>query len=147
MYDIHFWYVGDKGDPSRRCPLRDNTILVLRDDPIYATIVISSILAKTESKTVNHTCYDPPSCKLKLNAFYSIFCKFYVAARGFDRENRFYPAKTSHNTNSTIASITPLSGPSVANIFASLLLERQTPPATYMVQAIGQAWNQSRVNV
>src|SRR4051812_48582440 len=36
--------------------------------------------------------------------------------------------KTSHNTNPAIVSITPLSGPSIANVFAKLMLERQTPP-------------------
>src|ERR1041385_4437727 len=89
----------------------------------------------------------PLSCKLKLKTpFYFIFCKFYVAARGFEKRTAFYPAKTSHNTNPVIVSITPLSGPSVANIFASLMQRDRHPQPLYMVQAICQAWNQSRVN-
>src|ERR1041385_2814314 len=71
------------------------------------------------------------TCKLKLKTpFYFIFCKFYVAARGFQKRTAFYPAKTSHNTNPAIVSITPLSGPSVANIFASLMQRDRQPPAT-----------------
>ena len=89
----------------------------------------------------------PPTCKLKLKtSFYFIFCKFYVAARGFVKRTIFYPAKTSHNTNLAILSITPLSGPSVANIFASLMQRDRHPQPLYMVQAIFQAWNQSHVN-
>ena len=65
--------------------------------------------------------------------FYFIFCKFYAAARSFKKRTIFYRTKTSHNTNPAIVSITPLSGPSVANVSAKLMLERQTPPATYMV--------------
>ena len=81
-----------------------------------------------------------PTCKLKLKTpFYFIFCNFYVAA------TVSMPTKTSHNTNPTIVSITTLSGPFIANVFAKLMLERQTPPATYMVLAICQAWKQSRV--
>ena len=85
-------------------------------------------------------------CKLKFRRLYFIFCKFYVADRAFEIEPFLCLRTYNHNTNSAIVSITPLSGPSVANVFASLMLERQTPPATYMVQAICQAWNQSRVN-
>ena len=47
----------------------EHNVGIVRDGPIYATVVVSSILAKTGSKTVNHTTYDPPSCKAKLNAF------------------------------------------------------------------------------
>src|SRR4051812_8450794 len=36
--------------------------------------------------------------------------------------------KTCHNTDSSIVSITPLSEPSIASIFSSLMLERQTHP-------------------
>src|SRR3954469_17394614 len=88
----------------------------------------------------------PLTCKLKLKRLLLYIFKFYVAAKGFRERTPFYLAKTSHNTNPAIVSITPLLGPFVANVFASLMLERQTPPATYMLQAICQAWNQSRVN-
>src|ERR1041385_4061394 len=72
----------------------------------------------------------PPNAKLNLKTLsYFIFCNFYVAARGFGKRTAFYPAKTSHNTNPAIVSITPQSGPSVANVFASLMLERQTNPS------------------
>ena len=98
-----------------------------RDYPIMLPSHIQHI-SKTGSKTVNHTCYDPPSCKLKLNASTLSFVSF-TWLLGVSRNNRFYPTKTSHNTNPAIVSITPLSGPSVANIFASLMLERQTPPS------------------
>ena len=87
-----------------------------------------------------------PPYKLKFRRLYFIFCKFYVADRAFEIELFLCLRTYNHNTNSAIVSITPLSGPSIANVFASLMLERQTPPATYMVQAICQAWNQSRVN-
>ena len=107
----------------------EHNVGIVRDGPICATVDISSILAKTRSKIVNHTSYDPPSCKVNLNAFYFIFCKFYVAGRGVERENRFVLRKKCHDSDSTIVSVTPLSGSSVANIFASLMLERQTPPS------------------
>ena len=68
-----------------------------------------------------------PLLQIKFICFYFIFCKFYMVD-GVSRENCFYPTKSSHNTNSAIVSITPLSGPSVANVYASLMLERQTPP-------------------
>src|SRR4051812_18858244 len=64
---------------------------------------------------INHTNYDAP-CELNFRLMYFIFCKFYVAAREFN--------------NSTIVSITPRSGPSIANVFASVMLERQTLPKT-----------------
>src|SRR3954469_11816131 len=71
----------------------------------------------------------PLTCKLKLKRLLLYIFKFYVAAKGFRERTPFYPAKTSHNTNPAIVSITPLLGPSVANVFTSLMLERQTPPS------------------
>src|SRR3954463_545857 len=62
--------------------------------------------------------------------FYFSLCKFYVAARGFERENRFYPAKNMPQHRLPSISITPLSGPSVANIFASLMQRDRHPPTT-----------------
>src|SRR3954462_8905830 len=62
--------------------------------------------------------------------FYFSLCKFYVAARGFEREDRFYPAKNMPQHRLPSVSITPLSGPSVANIFASLM-QKDTPPPTF----------------
>src|SRR3954469_26043327 len=35
----------------------------------------------------------PLHAKQSQTPFYFSLCKFYVAARGFERENRFYPAK------------------------------------------------------
>ena len=68
-----------------------------------------------------------PFCKLKLIGFYFIFCKFYVAARGFEREPFLsYENKPQHQFDNCI--YYPLPGPSIANIFASLMLERQAPP-------------------
>src|ERR1041385_6433202 len=79
--------------------------------------------------------------------FYFSLCKFYVAARGFKRENRFYPAKNMPQHRLPSVSITPLSGPSIANIFASLMQrDGHLPQPLYMVQAICQVWNHSRVN-
>ena len=69
-----------------------------------------------------------PPCKLKFRRLYFIFCKFYVADRAFEIEPFLCLRTYNHNTNSAIVSITPLSGPSVAIIFASLMLERQTAP-------------------
>ena len=54
------WFVSHMGEYN---------VGIVRDGPICATVDISSILAETGSKTVNHTSYDPPSCKAKLNAF------------------------------------------------------------------------------
>ena len=68
-----------------------------------------------------------PPCKLKFRRLYFIFCKFYVADRAFEIEPFLCLRTDNHNTNPAILSITPLSGPSVANVFASLMLERQTP--------------------
>ena len=74
----------------------------------------------------------PLYAKQSQTPFYFSLCKFYVAARGFERENRFYPAKTCHNIDSPIVSITPLSGPSVANIFASLMQRDRHPPSHFI---------------
>src|SRR3954465_6822487 len=88
----------------------------------------------------------PLHAKQSQTPFYFILCKFYVATRGFEREYRFYPAKNMPQHRLPSDSITPLSGPSVANIFASLMQRDRHPQPLYMVQAICQAWNQSRVN-
>src|SRR4051812_41603060 len=70
----------------------------------------------------------PPDMQIKVKMPSTfIFCKFYVAARGFEKRTVFYPMKTSHHTSPSIVSITPLLGPSVANVFASLMLERHAP--------------------
>ena len=69
----------------------------------------------------------PPFCKLKLIRFYFIFCKFYVADRGFGRELFLsYEKKPQHQLGNCLY-YTPF-GPSVVNVFVSLMLERQTPP-------------------
>src|SRR3954469_118351 len=67
-----------------------------------------------------------PPCKLKFRRLYFIFCKFYVAARAFEIEP-FLCLRTYNHNNSAIVSITALSWPSAANVFAKLILERQTP--------------------
>src|SRR3954468_12915068 len=73
----------------------------------------------------------PPDMHIKVkNAFLLYLLQILRGCKGFRENNRFYPAKTSHNTNPAIVSITPLSGPSVANIFASLMQRDRHPPAT-----------------
>src|ERR1041385_4663417 len=62
--------------------------------------------------------------------FYFSFCKFYVAARGFERENRFYPAKKHATTPSPIRLYyTPVGALRCKNLRIANA-ERQTPPAT-----------------
>ena len=46
-----------------------------------------------------------------------------------------------------IVSITRPMGPSVANAISAKVRETDTPEPLYMVQAVCQAWNQSRVSV
>ena len=59
--------------------------------------------------------------------FYFSLCKFYVAARGFEKRSDFYSAKNMPQHQSPIISITPLNGPSIANIFASLMQRDRHP--------------------
>jgi hypothetical protein len=73
-------------------------------------------------------------CKIKLDAFYFIFCIFYVAARAFAQEP-FLTYEYNHNCDKTIVSITPFSGPSIENAMPSKERDRH-PLAAYMVQAI-----------
>ena len=71
----------------------------------------------------------PPDMQIKVeNAFLLYLLQVLHGCWGFREKNHFYPTKTSHNTNPAIVSITPLSGPSIANVFAKLMLETQTPP-------------------
>src|ERR1041385_9011397 len=87
------------------------------------------------------------TCKLKLKTpFYFIFCKFYVAARGFEKRTAFYPAKTSHNTNPQLSLLHPCRGPPLQTSSHRKGREPNPPQPLYMVQAICQARNQSRVN-
>src|SRR3954467_4168679 len=60
--------------------------------------------------------------------FYFSLCKFYMTARGFERENRFLSCENMPQHRSPIVSITHLSGPSVANTFASLIQRDRHPP-------------------
>src|SRR3954468_2250933 len=70
----------------------------------------------------------PPTCKLKLKTpFYFIFCKFYVAARGFEKRTAFYPTKTSHNTNPQLSLLHPCRGPPLKT--SSHRLCRETDPS------------------
>ena len=83
----------------------------------------------------------------KVKHLSTLACASFMWLLGVSRERTdFYPTKNMRQHRLPSISITSVSGPSVANVFAKLMLERQTPPATYMVQAICQAWNQSRVN-
>src|ERR1043165_4813018 len=71
----------------------------------------------------------PLSCKLKLKRLLLYLLQVLRGCSGFQERIVSILRKPCHNTNSAIVSITPLSGPSVANVFASLMLERQTPPS------------------
>ena len=65
-------------------------------------------------------------CKIKLDAFYFIFCIFYVAW-GFRKQNRFHTYETyDHNNDQIVAIYVSLSGPPL-KMQSQLKIERQTP--------------------
>ena len=49
--------------------------------------------------------------------------------------------------DSMIVSITPLSGPSIVSAISTIVEETRQPLATYTVQAMCRAWNQSRLRL
>ena len=89
----------------------------------------------------------PPFCKLKLIRFYFIFCKFYVGARGFDREPILSCENKPQHQFGNCLYYTPVGALRCKRLRIANVREIDTPPATYMVHAIWQAWNQSRVRV
>ena len=64
-------------------------------------------------------------CKIKLDAFYFIFCIFYMAARASAQEP-FLTYENNHNSDKTIVSITPLSGPSIVNAISTIVGDTDT---------------------
>src|ERR1041385_7153009 len=89
----------------------------------------------------------PLTCKLKLKTpFYFIFCKFYVAARGFEKRTVSILRKQATTPIHNCLYYTPVGALHCKHLRIANA-ERQThPQPLYMVQAICQAWNQSRVN-
>ena len=85
-----------------------------------------------------------PPLQIKVRCLYFIFCKFYVADRAFEIEPFLY-IQPQQRLNNCLYD-TPFGALRwkcrIANV-----RETDTPKATYMVQAICQAWNQSRVSV
>src|ERR1044071_5692588 len=67
--------------------------------------------------------------KVKMSFYFSL-CKFYVAARGFERENRFYPAEKHATTPSPIRLYYTPVGALRCKYLRIANAERQTPPAT-----------------
>ena len=61
----------------------------------------------------------------KVRRFYFIFCMFYVAARASAQEP-FLTYENNHNSDKTIVSIPPLSGPSIANVISTIVGETDT---------------------
>ena len=69
----------------------------------------------------------PPFCKLKLIYFYFIFCKFYVAARGFEKEPFLsYENKPQHQFSNYLY-YTPVGALRCKHLRIANV-ERQTPP-------------------
>ena len=60
----------------------------------------------------------------KVRRLYFIFCMFYVAARA--SRIRFFTYENSHNNDKTFVSITPLSGPTIANTISTIVGETDT---------------------
>ena len=88
-----------------------------------------------------------PPCKLKFRRLYFIFCKFYMADWGFGREPFLsYEKKPQHQLGNCLY-YTPFGALRCKRFRIANVRETDTPKATYMVQAICQAWNQSRVSI
>ena len=61
----------------------------------------------------------------KVRHLYFISCMFYVAARAFAQEP-FLTYENNHNSDKTIVSITPLSGPSIVNAISTIVGDTDT---------------------
>src|SRR3954464_12193156 len=95
MCDTHCVVCRPYGRSIQPVPTKgEHNVGIVRDGPIYATVDISSILAETGSKTVNHTSYDPPSSKAKFKRLSTLACASFTWLLGVSRERTdFYPAK------------------------------------------------------
>src|SRR5665811_1663637 len=91
--------------------------------------------------TISHS-----PCKIKLDAFYFIFCMFYVAARAFVKEP-FLPTniQPQQRLNNCLYYTPFRAHHCKCNI--NYCKRDRHPLAAYMVQAICQLRNQSRVRV
>ena len=77
--------------------------------------------------------------------FYFSLCKFYVVARGFEKRTDSILRKQATTPIHNCLYYTPVGALRCKHLRIANA-ERQTPQPLYMVQAICQAWNQSRVN-
>ena len=88
-----------------------------------------------------------PFCKTKLDAS-TFFCKFYAAVLGLDKKNRFFNLRkqTQHLTDNYLYD--PLKEALACDAISTKVGDAIHPPShIYTVQAVCQAWNQSRVRV
>ena len=89
----------------------------------------------------------PPPLQYKAR---SLFCILHVlrGCQGFHRGIVSSLRTNNHNADQMSASITPHTGSSVATATSARVRETDTPPEPlYTVQAVCQAWNQSRLSV
>ena len=73
----------------------------------------------------------PPFCKLKLIRFYFIFCKFYMTARGFEKEPFLsYENMQQHQSGNCIY-YTPVGALRCKRLCKANVRERDTPSHLY----------------
>ena len=79
----------------------------------------------------------------KVRRLYFIFA-YFTWLLGLSHKNRFLPTNNNHNADQIVVSITPLSGPSVADGITLKLEKLDTHKATCTEQAARQSWDRSQ---